>query len=94
MPAVSQGVYRMLHDTTTTQVDDIVKKDDAIRIEEGLETPIDNVLGVDIFQATHMKSQKDIYISTGGNNQMKKFKEYANEDTTVGSVAVSLVNPL
>ena len=59
---ITPGVYRMLHDTTTTQVDDIVKKDDAIRIEEGLETPIDNVLGVDIFQATHMKSQRKIYI--------------------------------
>ena len=58
-------LYRMLHDTTTTQVDDIVKKDDAIRIEEGLETPIDNVLGVDIFQATHMKSQRKIYIRSG-----------------------------
>lgn len=62
---ITPGVYKMLHDTTTTQVDDIVKKDDTIRIEEGLETPIDNVLGVDIFQATHMKSQRKIYISSG-----------------------------
>ena len=43
--ALGVGVYHMLNDTVTTEVEDIVKKDDKVRVIETMEYPVDNILG-------------------------------------------------
>lgn len=64
--SLGPGVYRMLNDTVTADtVDDLVKKGDRIRIEEGSNHPADVVFGVSVFSAVHLNSGKRIYVSAG-----------------------------
>lgn len=63
--ALGVGVYHMLNDTVTTEVEDIVKKDDKVRVIETMEYPVDNILGVDIYKVKHLRSGQFVYISTG-----------------------------
>lgn len=63
---LSPGIYRMRHDTVTaTKCDDIVKKDDKIRILESDAKPIDEVLGLDIYRGIHENSKQYVYFTTG-----------------------------
>lgn len=63
---LSPGIYRMKHDTVTaTKCDDIVKKDDKIRIVESDAKPIDEVLGLDIYRGIHENSKQYVYFTTG-----------------------------
>jgi hypothetical protein len=63
---MSPGVYRMKHDTTTaTHVQDVVKKDDQIRISEDDSMPIQEVLGIDIYRGIHLNSNQWVYFSNG-----------------------------
>lgn len=59
---LSPGVYRMKNDSITTKFEEIVNKHDQIRIEKTL--PIDEVLGLQIYEAVHMKSNQKLYITT------------------------------
>lgn len=60
------GVYRMLNDTVIRDTfEDLVKKDDKIRVVEGMSNPVDNIMGVDIYEAIHLNTMKKIYISSG-----------------------------
>lgn len=59
---LSPGVYRMKNESMTTKFEDIVKKGDQIRISE--THPIDEVLGLQIYEATHLKSNQIVYITT------------------------------
>ena len=49
----------------TVKFEDIVKKDDKIRIVETDATPIDEVLGLDIYKGIHEKSKQWVYFTTG-----------------------------
>jgi hypothetical protein len=62
---MSPGVYRIKYDTITTQCEDIVKKDDKIRIVESESYPITEILGLDIYKGIHMNSNQTVYFSTG-----------------------------
>jgi hypothetical protein len=62
---MSPGVYRIKYDTITTQCEDIVKKDDKIRIIESESYPITEILGLDIYKGIHMNSNQTVYFSTG-----------------------------
>lgn len=59
---LSPGVYRMKNDSITTKFEEIVNKHDQIRIEKTL--PIDEVLGLQIYEAVHMKSNQKLFITT------------------------------
>lgn len=62
---LSPGIYRIKHDTMTQQCEDIVKKGDQIRIVETDASPIDEVLGLDIYKGIHMNSKQWVYFTTG-----------------------------
>ena len=63
---LSPGIYRMRHDTVTaTNCEDIVKKDDKIRIVESDAKAIDEVLGLDIYRGMHENSKQWVYFTTG-----------------------------
>lgn len=62
---LSPGVYRIKHDTMTNMCEDIVKKDDQIRVVETDASPIDEILGLDIYKGIHMNSKQWVYFTTG-----------------------------
>ena len=59
---LSPGVYRIKNDSITTKCEEVVKKGDQLRIE--VTMPIDEILGLSIYEATHMKSNQKVYITT------------------------------
>lgn len=61
---LSPGIYRMKNESMTVQCEDIVKKGDQVRIVEEKSTPVDEVLGLDIYEAIHLKTQQRLYITT------------------------------
>ena len=61
---LSPGVYRMKHDSMTTAYLD-THKDDKIRIVEEESTPVGEVLGLDIYSAVHLPTNKRMYVTTG-----------------------------
>lgn len=61
---LSPGIYRMKNDTITVQCEDVVKKHDKIRVVETEATPIDEVLGINIYKGIHLNSKQWVYFST------------------------------
>ena len=59
---LSPGVYKMKNETITTKCEEIVKKGDQIRIVE--THPFDEVLGLQVYEAVHLKSSQKVYITT------------------------------
>lgn len=62
---LSQGVYRSRFDTVIASGDEIVNRGDKIRVVEGKQSPIDSVLGVDIYEGIHLNSGQRLLFSTG-----------------------------
>ena len=63
---LSPGIYRMKNDTITAlYCEDIVKKGDRVRIIETQASPIDEVLGLDIYKGLHENSSQWVYFTTG-----------------------------
>ena len=62
---LSPGIYRMRYDTLTVQCEDVVKKDDKIRVVETDASPIDEILGINIYKGIHENSKQWVYFSTG-----------------------------
>ncbi len=63
---LSPGIYRMKNDTVTAlYCEDIVKKGDRVRIIETQASPIDEVLGLDIYKGLHENSSQWVYFTTG-----------------------------
>jgi len=63
---MGHGVYRIKHDTVTaTQCEDIVRKDDKIRVCLGYTMPVMEVLGIDIYKGIHLNSNQWVYFTTG-----------------------------
>lgn len=61
------GVYRMEHDTLTDQVEDIVRKNDHIRVIDN--NHIDDILGISIYEGVHMKTGRRVLFSA---NEVRK----------------------
>lgn len=62
---LSPGIYRMKNDTITAlYCEDIVKKGDRVRIIESQSSPIDEVLGLDIYKGLHENSSQWVYFTT------------------------------
>ena len=61
---LSYGVYRMKHDSMTRIYTDTYK-DDKVRILEEESTPVDEVLGLDIYSAIHLPTNQKMYVTTG-----------------------------
>jgi hypothetical protein len=61
---LSPGVYRIKNESLTTECEELVKKFDQIRITEENSLPCDEVLGLPIYEAIHIKTQKRLYITT------------------------------
>ena len=59
---LSPGVYRMKNDSMTTQYEEIVRKGDQSRIE--ITMPIDEVLGLSIYEGIHLKSRQKVLVTT------------------------------
>ena len=61
---LAPGIYKLRSDKVLAETyDDIVFEKDKIRIIDG--RPIDVVLGVDIYEATHLKTNKIVYVAVG-----------------------------
>lgn len=61
---LSPGIYRMKNDSLTLEGEEIIKRFDQIRITEDNSFPCDEVLGLQIYEAVHIKSQQRLYITT------------------------------
>ena len=61
------GVYRMQHDTLTDKAEDIVRKDDQIRVVEN--NHIDDILGIAIYEGVHIKTKRRVLFSA---NEVRK----------------------
>jgi len=59
---LSPGIYKMKNETITTKCEEIVKKGDQIRIVE--THPFDELLGLQVYEAVHLKSSQKVYITT------------------------------
>lgn len=59
---LSPGIYRIKNDSITTKCEEVVKKGDQLRVE--VTMPIDEILGLSIYEATHLKSNQKVYITT------------------------------
>ena len=58
---VGQGVYRIRNDSMTDSADELVRKGDQIRIAE--DNLCHDVLGISIFEGTHLRTSKRILFS-------------------------------
>jgi hypothetical protein len=61
------GVYRMQNDTLTDQAEDIVRKDDQIRVTD--HNHIDDILGIAIYEGVHVKTGRRVLFSA---NEVRK----------------------
>lgn len=61
------GVYRMQHDTLTDQAEEIVRKDDQIRVTD--HNHIDDILGIAIYEGVHIKTGRRVLFSA---NEVRK----------------------
>ena len=59
---LSEGVYRMANNTVTDKCDDLVRKDDQVRVSNG--EPVHTVLGISVYEATHLRSKQRILITS------------------------------
>ena len=61
---LSPGIYRLQNNKMINSTfEDIVKMKDRIRIKED-SYPIGDVYGIDIYEAVHMNTNQNIYISS------------------------------
>jgi hypothetical protein len=61
---ISPGVYKMSNESVTYEGEQLIRKGDQIRISEENSFPIDEVFGMQIYEAVHLKSQQRLYITT------------------------------
>lgn len=62
---LSPGIYRIKNEkVVNTTFEPIVLAKDEIKIYEDLNYPIGDVFGMDIYEATHVKTNQRIYITT------------------------------
>ena len=61
---LSPGIYRMRNESITTDCDEVVRKGDQIRITEEKSYPRDEIIGLKVYEAVHLKTQQTLYITT------------------------------
>jgi|TARA_B110000046_G_C12774090_1_gene306115 hypothetical protein len=61
---LSPGIYRIKHDTMNAMCEEVVHKDDKIRVDEDA-MPVDEILGIDIYKGIHLASRSYVYFTTG-----------------------------
>lgn len=62
---LSPGIYRIKNEKVLSEtLDDIVRAKDKVRIHDE-SYPIDNLFGIDIYEATHLNTGKKIHIALG-----------------------------
>jgi len=61
---LSPGIYRIKHDTMNAMCEEVVHKDDKIRVDEDA-IPVDEILGIDIYKGIHLASRSYVYFTTG-----------------------------
>ena len=61
---LSPGVYRMKHESMSCIYEETYK-DDQIRILEEESKPVGEVLGLDVYSAIHLPTNKRMYVTTG-----------------------------
>ena len=61
---LSPGIYRIKHDTMNALCEEVVHKDDKIRVDEDA-IPVDEILGIDIYKGIHLASRSYVYFTTG-----------------------------
>ena len=61
------GVYRMQHETLTDQAEEIVRKDDQIRVVE--DNHVDDILGIAIYEGVHIRTGRRVLFSA---NEVRK----------------------
>jgi len=61
---ISPGIYRVRQDKLINETfDDLVKVKDKVRISEDCY-PVGSVFGIDIYEATHMNTNRKVFITT------------------------------
>jgi hypothetical protein len=60
--SISPGMYKMKNESLTDKVDEIISKGDQIRITT--TDPIDEVLGLPIYEAIHVRSNQRLLVTT------------------------------
>lgn len=60
---LGEGVYRMKNESITTKFAEIVSKGDQVRVVDG--TPVMDILGLNIYEVTHIKSGHTVFVTTG-----------------------------
>lgn len=60
--SISPGMYRMKNESLTDKADEIISKGDQIKITT--TDPIDEVLGLPIYEAIHMRSNQRLLVTT------------------------------
>lgn len=61
--SLSPGIYRIQNETMTTSFADVVRKGDQIRIQEEKSHPAYDVLGINIYEGIHLKSNQRVLVS-------------------------------
>lgn len=61
---LSPGVYKMKNESVTTDGTPLILKNDKVRITEEKSHPRDEIFGLKVYEAVHLKSQKTLYITT------------------------------
>lgn len=62
---LSPGIYRMSNDSMTTEVAEVVRAGDKVRVLPENNSPVGEVFGINIYEVVHLNSQQRLYISTG-----------------------------
>jgi hypothetical protein len=60
--SISPGMYKMKNESLTDKADEIISKGDQIRITT--TDPIDEVLGLPIYEAIHVRSNQRLLVTT------------------------------
>ena len=60
---LARGIYRLKNESMTVHGNEVTKGDQ-IRIVEQKGLPVDEVLGLQIYEAIHVRSQQKLYITT------------------------------
>lgn len=63
--SLSPGMYRMRNDSMTSSYADVVRAGDQVRIVEHSVYPVHDILGINIYEAIHVKSNQRVLISAG-----------------------------
>lgn len=62
--SLSPGIYRMRNESITTSFADVIRTGDQIRIQQDNNKPVDEILGISIYEAVHLNSNQTVLVSS------------------------------